>query len=72
MIEEEKTIARIMEEKEEEEERFRKDANKEGLRSYHRSQRGICTKKREDISIIKSRKRESVEVCKGSVEERVY
>jgi len=39
---------------------------------HHRSQRRICTKKREDVSIIKSRKRGSSEVCEGSVEEGIY
>jgi len=42
------------------------------LKSCHRSQRRICTKKGEDISIIQSRKRKGAGVCKGSVEEGVY
>ncbi len=53
-------------------ERIRENAVKKGLGSYYRSQRRFCAKKREDISIIKSRKRESLGVCKESVEKGIY
>ena len=39
---------------------------------YHGLQRRICSKKEEDISIIKNRERESPEVHKRSVDGRIY
>ena len=40
--------------------------------SCHRSQRRICSKKGEDISIVKNRERRNLRICKISVEEEVY
>ena len=96
-IDEEMTIARIVEEKEEEEnlielraveemvprwfykylkvfekKKVREDANKEGLESCHKSQRRICSKKGEDISIIKGRERGSTGVCERLVKKRIH
>ena len=42
------------------------------LGSCYRSQRRFYTKKGEDISIVKSRKRGSTGVCERSAEEGVY
>ena len=45
----------------------RKNANKEVMGLYHRSQKGISYKKGKDISIIKNRERESTGVLEGLV-----
>ena len=42
------------------------------MRLCYRSQRRFCSKKGEDISIIKNRKRESSGICKRSVEKEIY
>ena len=46
-----------------EKKKVREDTNKEDLGSCHRSQRRFCAKKGEDISIVKSKERESTRVC---------
>ena len=40
--------------------------------SCHRSQRRICAKERQDLSIVKSRKRGGARIREGLVEEGVY
>ena len=55
-----------------EKERVREDADKEGLRSCHRSQRRICAKKGQDLSVVKSRERGGTRICERSVEKGVY
>jgi len=42
------------------------------MRLCYRSQRRFCSKKVEDIFIIKNRKRESSGICEGSVEKEIY
>jgi len=39
---------------------------------YYRFQRRVCSKEREDISIIKNKKEKGLEVCKESVEKEIY
>ena len=84
-------IARIVEEKENEEEDlielrateemvprrfhkylkvFEKKDSERG--SCHRSQRRICTKERQDLSVVKSRKRGGTRICEGPVEEGIH
>jgi len=42
------------------------------MRLCHRSQRRFCSKKGEDISIIKNKERGSSGICEGSVEKEIY
>ena len=42
------------------------------MRSCHRSQRRICSKKGEDIPIVKSRGRGGTGIHEESVEEEIY
>jgi len=42
-----------------EKKRVRKDADEKDMRSCHKSQRKFCSKKEEDISVVKNRKRRS-------------
>jgi len=42
------------------------------MRLCHRSQRRFCSKKGEDISVIKNRKKGGFRVFKESVKKRVY
>ena len=39
------------------------NANKEGVGSCDRCEGRVCTKKREDVSVVKRRKRRSERVC---------
>jgi len=39
---------------------------------YHKSQRRVCFKKGEDISVVKNKKRGSIEIHKELVEKEVY
>ena len=54
------------------EEAIREDTNKEGVGSCNRCKEDVCTKKREDISIVKRGKRRSKRICKGAIEKRIY
>jgi len=51
---------------------IRENANEKDLESCYRSQERFCSKKEEDISIVKNREGGGAEVCKGSVKEEVY
>ena len=42
------------------------------MRSCYRSQREICSKKKEDISVVQNKKEESAGVLEELVEEEVY
>jgi len=42
------------------------------LRLCHRSQRRFCAKKEKDISVVKNKEREDIEVCERPVEKRIY
>ena len=52
--------------------RVREDADEESLRSCHRSQRRICAKEGQDLSIIKSREKGGTRICERSVEEGIH
>jgi len=42
------------------------------MKSCYRSQRRVCSKKGEDISIVKNRERGGIEVFEKSVEKKIY
>ena len=42
------------------------------MRLCYKFQRRVCSKKQEDISIIKNREREGTRVCKELVEKEIY
>ena len=42
------------------------------MKSCYRSQRRFCSKKGEDISVVKNREERGLEVCKRSVKKRAY
>ena len=48
------------------------DADEEDMRSCNRCEGGVCTEKREGISIVEREKRRSKRICKGAVEKRIY
>ena len=52
--------------------KVKENADKEDIGLCHRSQRRICSKKGKDIPIVKNRERGGIEICEGSVEERIY
>ena len=49
-----------------------KDADKEDVRSYNRIERRVCTKKREDVSVIERREGRGVQVYKWTIEKGLY
>ena len=53
-------------------EEIREDANKEGIGSHNRCQRGVCTKKGEGIPIIERGKRRGEGVYLGAAKEGIY
>ena len=54
------------------EEVIREDANKEGVGSYNRGERGLCTKKRKGVPIVKRGERGGEGVYLETIEERIY
>jgi len=42
------------------------------LRSCYKSQKRICAKERQNLSVVKSRERRSIGVCEGSIEKEIY
>jgi len=54
------------------EEEIREDTNEEGVGSCDRSKRGVCTGKREDVSIVKRGERRGKRVYLGTIEEGVH
>ena len=53
-------------------EAVREDADEKNMRSYNRCEKGVCAKKREDVSIVKRRKGGGERICKRIVEKRIY
>jgi len=49
-----------------------KDAGTKNLGPCHRAKRRVYAKKEEGILTIKRRKRESTEICRRPIEERIY
>ena len=54
------------------EEAIREDANEEGVGSYDRGKREVCTKKGESLPVIKRRERRSVRIYQRITEKRVH
>ena len=48
------------------------DANKEGMKSYNRSKKGICSKEEEEVSVVKERKERGIWVYWRTIEKEVY
>ena len=42
------------------------------MESYYRFQKRVCSKKEEDISIVKNKEEEGSRICKGSVKKEIY
>ena len=53
-------------------EAVRKDAYQKAMRSYNRDEGRVCTKKREDIFIVKRGERRGVRVYQQTIEKGVY
>jgi len=53
-------------------ERVEKDASAKGLESCYRVKGGICTKKGEDLLVVKRGKRRGASICGGLVEKGIH